>query len=307
MYDLEKSRCEQEQGGDSMEITEITKQNINIVYTYFQSLKTITPYIYSVSLDDFTESFLNDYSEGEVMFKELHSYAAIDTDRKIKAIIQFGIPNYEINYDGERIYSSKVGAIRYFDITWLHEDIGNQLFKMANQFFIDNGISKIYAFSNDYAMSVYAYQGKLYQSEKKMQFFLKLQGFKPYCTSYFYTISLKRMKPYTFNDNIYFDAEERQGNHQFFVIKKHQTEIGGMEVYYINSKIVYLSYFYILDDYRGRSWGHQSLLAILMMFKNLGYERLDTDINEDNSIAIRLYSRCHIGKIGKGYSYIKEN
>ncbi|MBR3840906.1 MAG: GNAT family N-acetyltransferase [Erysipelotrichales bacterium] len=290
-----------------MEFVEITKENIQLAYNYFLSLKTTIPTIYSVSLPAFTDSFLNEYSEGEQMFKELHAYAAIDTDNKIKSIIQYGIPNYEINYDGERIYSSRVGAIRWFDVTWLHEDVGKKLLDRASTFFIEHGISKVYAFSNDYAMSVYAYQGKLYQSEKKIHTFLRLYGFKRHTTSHFYTISLKRMKPYMHNDGINFEPDERIQNRQFFTIKKHQTEIGGMEVYYINSKTVYLSFFYILDDYRGRSWGLQSLLAILMMFKNLGYERLDTDLNEDNSIAIKLYSRCKIGRIGKGYSYIKEN
>ena len=290
-----------------MEIVEITKDNIEYVYNYFLSLKKTIPTIYAVSLQNFTNSFFNEYSEGEQMFKKLYAYAAIDTDNKVKAIIQYGIPNYEINYDGERIYSSRVGAIRFFDVTWLHEDVGKKLLDKASNFFVENGTSKIYAFSNDYAMSAFAFQGKLYQSEKKIHTFLRLYGFKRYVTSYFYTISLKRMKAYMHDDGINFEPEERIQNHQFFKIKKHQTEIGGMEVYYINSKTVYLSFFYILDDYRGRSWGLQSLLAILMMFKNLGYNRLDTDISEDNSIAIKLYTRCRLGKIGKGYSYIKEN
>lgn len=289
-----------------MNIVEINQENIQPVYDYFLQLKKTTPYIHSVSLAAFTNSLLNDHSEGEMMFKELHTYAAIETNQKVTAIIQYGIPNYEIKYDGERYFNSSIGVIRCFYTEMLHADIGIKLYKKAMEFFKANAISKVYAFSNDYGMSVYGYQGKLFENERTINYFLRLNNFKPYVTSLYYTISLKRMKDYLHDDHINFVADELIDNHQFFTIKKHNTEIGGMEVYYINNKTINLSFFYILDDYRGRSWGHQALLACLMMFKRLGYDRIDADLTDDNSIAIRLFERCKLGKLGKAYSYIKE-
>ena len=290
-----------------MELIEINEDNVHYVYEYFESIKKSTPYIYSVGEKEFASSFLHDISEGEYMFKELHAYAYLDVDKKIKAIIQYGIPNYEINYDGERNYDVHVGCIRFLHMTLLHEDMGKTLYNRAMEFFKAHGISKIYAFANDYAMSCYAYQGKLYDGSLFMRMFLKHRGFKPYVESNFYTISLKRMKDYTFNDYISFIAEDQVMNRQYFVIKKGLVEIGGMEVFYINAKTVYMNFFYILDDYRGRYWGQQAFMAALMMFKTMGYDRFASDILTDNSIAIKMYTYAKLGNVGRGLSYIKEN
>ncbi len=289
-----------------MELIEINEENIHYVYDYFESIKTTTPYIYTVSESDFTASFLHDISEGEYMFKELYAYAYIDVDHKIKAIIQYGLPNYEISYDGERNYEARVGCIRFFHMSFLSGDMGKTLYNRAMEYFRSKGITKIYAFANDYAMSCYAYQGKLYGNQHYLKLFLKNRGFTSYVESSFYTISLKRMKDYTFNDYISFEAEDPVKNRQFFKIKKGLVEIGGMEIFYINSKNIYMNFFYILDDYRGRYWGQQALMAALMMFKKLGYERFDSDVLTDNSIAIKMYTYAKMGNIGKGQSYVKE-
>lgn len=284
-------------------ILEINDTNAKIVYPYFSELHTVIPYVFLSSQENFAQSLLHDTSEGDEMFAELYTYAIL-SDSKVKGIVQYGIPNYEVRYDGERLYNSKIGVIRllYFGLSTMSE--GATLMKRALDFFKIRGVHSIKCFPHEYGLKVFAYHGKLYHSEHLVHWYLKMHGWKVSATSYYYTKSLKRMEKVSENRGYSFIGEIVGEEIEFFTICKHEKPIGGMQIHYVNNeKCAYMDFIYLTDEYQGRGWGSEALWQFMLILKEHGIQRMDTDMEEMNAIGQRLLEKCKFGKLGKSSSY----
>lgn len=284
-------------------IIEINDENAQLVYPFFVSLHAVVPYLFLCSQEDFIQSLLHETSEGDEMFAQLFTYAIVK-GTKVKGLVQYGIPNYEVNYDGERFYHHRIGVLRqvYFDLSTMGEC--RSLVHRAMDYFQSQQVSTIRAFPHEYGMSVFGYHGKLYQSEYLVRMYLFFAGWRVDVESIYYTKSLKRLGNVGENRGYSFKKEEVEKNIQFYTICKYEKAIGGVQFHLVNhGKCAYMDFIYLSDEYQGRGWGSEAMWQIMSLLKAMGVVRIDTDMEKMNAIGQRFLEKCEFGKLGKSYSY----
>lgn len=284
-------------------IIEINDENAKLVYPYFVNLHAVVPYLFLCTQEDFTQSLLHETSEGDEMFAQLYTYAIMQ-GTKVKGLVQYGIPNYEVNYDGERLTNRKIGVLRniYFGLDSFRE--GRILVNRALEYFKQQGIESIRAFPHEYGMRVFGYHGKLYKSEYLVRFYLAWTGWKVNVESIYYTKSLKRLTAQRENRGYSFKEEQVEEDIQFFTICKYNKVIGGVQFHYVNhGKCAYMDFIYLSEEYQGRGWGSEAMWQMMILLKSRGIQRIDTDMEKMNAIGQRFLEKCEFGKLGHSYSY----
>lgn len=284
-------------------IVEINDENVGLVYPFFVNLHVMIPYMFLCTQEELANSLLHEVSEGDQMFAELYTYAIVQGD-KVSGLIQYGIPNYEVLYDGERNYDSRIGVIRllYFNLSCIKE--GKDLMKKALRFFMDKKITSLKAFPHEYGMKVFGYHGKLYKSEYFVYWYLRLNHWKVSVRSIYYTKSLKRMQKVSENRGYSFKAEEEIEGIQYFTICKYEKPIGGVQFHYVNNHTVaYMDFIYLSQEYQGRGWGSEAMWQLMLYLREKNIQRIDTDMEEMNAIGQRFLEKCKFGKLGESYSF----
>lgn len=259
------------------------------LYEYHTRINS--PFIYKVEYNDYLISLLEDIdSEGNMLFKNLHTLGAYEND-KLVGFIQYGISSIGFDESGNISKNINYQIIRqiYFD----NLEIGNKLLNNALSYF--NQSQTIYAFFHYFGMSCFARHGKLLYLDSIVESLLINNNFEVEHENVYYSIILNSSEPY----NISLEhGNINDANKQLIVFKDNDTYLGECEIHYVNKEFVYLRWIYINNDIQHKGYGSKCLNALKSYLYNIGIKRLDTDTAINNTVAQSFYRKN--GFINKG-------
>lgn len=288
-----------------MEIVDLRVEDLPKIQAYLSSLRLYIPYYYNCSISELAKSFFIDEFEEEVMFKDLVSKGIIKDD-KLVGIIQYGLLNFDLAYDGEKIHGVNIGDIRIMACSSIAITKMYKLLGAAMLYFKIHKVDKIYAFEHTYGLSCFGGIGKLYHNEWLIAMLLRSKGFRKHNKSLF--LSRKIVEGHVKAEaGISFIEEELGDNRYFYTIKKYLVEVGGLEFQIVEEgRKAYLRYFYILDEHQGHHFGKEAMKSFLFVLLEKGIMSIDCDVDELNGIGMNFYEKCKFGNLGYMLSYKKE-
>lgn len=133
------------------------------LFNYYRKIQGAVPYWLNADYDTWKESFISDRDyDGGAMFRELITYIARQGG-EILGFIQFGIPNYLYDTNGEKSDAVRGGIIRmlYFEP---ESNCGDALIGLAEDYFAAYQVQRKFAFFHAFGMTCNAGHGKLHHS-----------------------------------------------------------------------------------------------------------------------------------------------
>lgn len=280
--------------------------DFRLIYDYSRQVGKGIPYMFDVKYESWLESFNNDEDyESEKMFREIFTYAAF-SENEIIGFIQFGIPEY-IYLGEEKCYSGNYGVIRnlYFDIESGCED---GLISIAEKYFRERNIEKIFAFYHALGMTCYAGHGKLHLSMDYIDDALKAHGYEvEHENVYFGRLLTENDAKNQKSVQILFSSINPNGKGGFKIAVGGKIVGEGELIYLPEGGICYLKWIVVYEEFRCCGYASAALRELFGELYRNGIRRFDTDTADVNIIARNLYERVEFTDMGRSRSYIKSN
>lgn len=274
------------------------------LYEYCCKIGEIVPYWFEADYEQWLESFVNDTDyDGERMFRELVTYGAFYDGRAV-GFVQFGIPMYFYDGNGEKDYFAECGIIRNFYFDKEHT-CGKELIYIAEKYFFGKKVLKQYAFFHAFGMTCNAGHGKLCCSLPYIEDMLFKFGYKKEHENVYY----KRLL--TVNDipsdkiAVKYGEMNPKGLQEFTMETEGRYVGAGAVVYLPQGEICYLKWIYVCDTEQGKGYASAALQAIFADLYSKGIRRIDTDTADGNFIAQKLYNKVGFADMGRTRSYLK--
>lgn len=274
------------------------------LYEFYNDIKEEIPYWFDVNYEIWYQSMFQDTDyESTEFFRELNTYVAYENSN-IVGFIQFGIPNYIYEQNGEKSFDVKAGVIRnlYFGVE--NAECGMELVKLAEHYFDENKVEKKFAFFHAFGMTCNAGHGKLHESQKHIEKVIKVFGYtKEHENVYYKKILTEDVLAFETNIEIRYSEVNEKGLCGFSIFIDN-TYIGAGEIVYLpQEKIAYLKWIYIEKESQQKGYASKALRLLFANLYQKGIRRLDTDTADGNMPAQGLYEKSGFENMGRTRSY----
>ncbi len=291
-----------------MQLKNVDNENIFDLYKHWITIGEIVPYYFPVQYESFKDCLFQDMRDNEVIFKDTEEYIVIDHG-KILGFIQYGQPNFHLNFSGDKYSNSEIGVIRNLYYKNGRQDVGEVLIQKAEEYFQKNGFKECYAFYHAMGMSCNAGHGKLFESMLYIEKLLKKHNFQVEHENVYYRKELSSHKDKKFTERVELTSYGiRNNSKQLFNIMLNKKEVGKVEITYLKeAETAYLNWIAIKEKYRNKGIGTVAIEVLLMNLSNKGIKQLDTDTARVNIAAQKFYEKNEFHNLGFSRSYIREN
>ncbi|MGN0350063.1 MAG: GNAT family N-acetyltransferase [Roseburia sp.] len=275
------------------------------LFEFYNSVKEEIPYWFDVNYEVWYQSMFEDTDyESTEFFHELNTYVAYESSN-IVGFIQFGIPNYIYEQNGEKSFEVKAGIIRNLYFGKEHEECGMELVKIAEHYFEENKVDKKFAFFHAFGMTCNAGHGKLHDSQKHIEERLKVFGYaKEHENVYYKKILTEDVLTSEKDIEIRYSERNEKGLCGFSIFVG-STYIGAGEIVYLPQEtIAYLKWIYIEKEFQQKGYASKALKVLFANLYQKGIRRFDTDTADGNMIAQRLYEKNGFENMGRTRSYL---
>ncbi len=293
-----------------MRILQIDKSNAEILFEYWNLIGNSIPYFYKTTYESFIKSLFDDAFKGITMFKKSFVYAAMDGNQVI-GFIQYGIPKFHINYQGEIIQDTDIGIVRnlYYDKEKCYA--GEKLLSFALNFFKNEEIEKLYAFYHVMGMSCNGNHGKLHNDYNYITDLFFDNGFNVEHENVYYICDMheKQSKDQTKTS---IEIQESSINIQKIELMKGEEKIGDGLIKYLDDLTgmkdedkIYLKLISINKDVRGTGTGTEFINQIISYCVSKGYRYMHLDTALNNVVAQKFYDRNGFKNMGITRSFLR--
>lgn len=273
------------------------------LYNYYRKMQGAVPYWLDADYETWKQSFISDRDyDGDEMFRELITYTAQHGD-EILGFVQFGIPNYLYDTKGEKSDAVRGGIIRmlYLDP---EIDCGRKLIRLAEDYFTVQQVQRKFAFFHAFGMTCNAGHGKLYCSLSHIEKALAGFGYvKEHENVYYKRLITDGDKVCSGQVRVEYENMNPCGLQNFSIYAEENWIGSGALVYLPQGKMCYLKWIFIDGKQQGRGYGSAALRRIFADLADRGFERIDTDTADMNTIAQGLYRKTGFEDMGRTRSY----
>ena len=280
-----------------------------VLYDYYKKIKSDIPYWFDVDFKNWYKSMFEDTDcDGNSLFLELKTLISMENNA-VNGFIQFGIPAFVHDNNGEKNTTIKAGIIR--NIYFEKEDIsmGEALIESALLYFQENQIQKQYSFYHYFGMTCNAGHGKLHCSHFYIEDLLLKYDFIKEHENVYYSRLISEKDIFE-SENITLQySDTNEGVCEFSILFKDtisDKKIGeGCYVYLPQGKICYLKWIYVDDMYKSRGYASAALMQLFSDLRKQHIYRIDTDTADSNLAAQGLYIKTGFTDMGRTRSYLK--
>lgn len=285
-----------------MEIKKFTFQDVDILFSYWKQIGREVPYFLNVSKSKWMECMLNDQLDGEDKFSSTEIYLAIDNGY-IVGFIQFGLPTFCWNDNGEKYYNANVLIIRHFYFNENSIEAGKQLLRTV--LMSSSEYEKVHAFFHIFGISCNAHHGKLYSKFSHVEKILLENKFQIECENIYYVLDIHTLNLVNnLNNEISLTFHLVEGKYYFEAVLAEES-IGTAQVTFFDTFTdggsndgAYLYWIGIEDKYKGLGLGTQFITKICQYLNENHIRYLHTDAMLSNITAQQFYTRNNF--INKG-------
>lgn len=239
-------------------------KNTYYLYEYYNIIKKDIPYWFNIDFENWCKSMFDDTDYyNQTLFKKLHTYISIN-EGLIDGFIQFGIPKFILNENGDKDTQTKAGIIRNLYYKEDNQEVGNELINTALNFFKDNDIEKEFAFYHYFGMTCNACHGKLYNKNFYIEKTLFEFGYKKeHENVYFKKIITNNDMHNSNNIKISYEKINEKGLCDFSIIYNDIKIGAGILCYLPQGKICYLKLIYIFEEHKHKGHGTNAIKKII--------------------------------------------
>lgn len=280
-----------------MQIIEVNKDNVRILFDYWNEIGKNIPYFYNTTYQSFVSSLFDDTFEGMTIFQNNKVFISKEDDQ-VKGFIQYGIPTFHFTVAGKIAKDINIGVIRNLYYEGTRADIGKALLGLSLDFFERNNIKEIYAFYHAMGMSCNGNHGKLHEKFNYIGKLLYEEGFEIEHENIYYICDMKEKK-LEYPNNSYIKVSELDDNRQNLILyDRDNNALGSAEIKYIDNltesaekDIIYLVWIGIDKKVKGKGMGTEFLNHIIQYCLAKGYRYLHADTALNNKTAQKFYIR----------------
>lgn len=275
------------------------------LYDFYNKIKSEIPYWFDVDYETWCESMFSDTDyDSEKMFHELRTYVAVHK-KDMVGFIQFGLPQFVYNEQGEKDYHASAGIIRnlYFDKA--HSDCGSEMIHLAMEYFAKHSVDKRYAFFHAFGMTCNAGHGKMFVSQRHIEEVLSASGFiKEHENVYFsHNITKDNIREQDVI-SVKYEQANKKGLCNFSLYVNGDYVGAGAIVYLPQENLSYLRWIYIEEAHQRKGYATKALHQIFADLYKKGISRMDTDTADGNPVAQKLYRKAGFEDMGRSRSYL---
>lgn len=273
------------------------------VYAYYLKIKATVPYWLDADYETWEKSFVSDCDyDGEEMFSQLYTSVARQGE-EILGFIQYGIPNYLYDTNGEKDRTVRGGVIRMLHFA-PESGCGEGLIRIAEDYFTAMHVQRRFAFFHAFGMSCNAGHGKLHCGLAYIEGALADFGYiKEHENVYYKLLLTDCSKSRDDCVQVKYEPVNPRGLQEFSLFAGGNWVGAGALVFLPQGKMCYLKWVYIDGNQQGKGYGAAALRNLIADLSEQGLERLDTDTADGNQIAQSLYRKVGFQDMGRTRSY----
>lgn len=275
------------------------------LFRYYQKVSQNIPYWMHVDYETWLESFCNDSDyDADMMFRQLLTYTA-EQKGDICGFIQFGIPNFLYDTQGEKSREHQGGIIRNFYFEPGMEQAGRKLLDLAQDYFQQNRVTQKFAFFHAFGMTCNAGHGKLYTKLTHVEQLLKAYGFiKEHENVYYSRLLSAADAGRKTKVELAYGEMNSKGMCEFSIHADGEWIGAGAYAQLPQGEISYLRWIFLDGKQQGKGYGTAALQSLFAHLAAAGMKRLDTDTADGNEIAQKLYLKTGFQDLGRTRSFL---
>lgn len=297
-----------------MEIRQYTPDLLLPLTEFYNNLTTEVPHCYPVEEEEFAYAMrgvIGESGNGDDDFEDETAFIAIH-DRSVKAFVHVGY--YE---DGN---SDKVnnGVIRFLGYQRGDRNIGQVILDKAEEYFRDNNVSRIVAFSKIYRYNFYHFEyAELSDTLDHIHGLLGINDYRSYHGQVFLDWQNYNVNPPTIKPDVNLKVEWKEGRGKLpnchITAHRDGEEIG--ECWNVScgqfsshpdaQDWVYTDWIGVEDAYQGEGLGKYLLQYSLHEMHKVGYKHAALSTDWNNNRALLFYSNFGYRAVDWTYAYEK--